>query len=364
MHDGYSITEIVHGNPAPNNRVIVIQRNPTMTPCVLILGAAGRIGQVLALAFADAGWEVRAQARKPLPASLASHPRVRPIRCDANDGAALGAAARGCTAIINALNPPYTEWDRLVLPLADAALAAARSSGALLMLPGNVYNFGRELPALLTPQTPERADTPKARIRIELEARLRAAATDGASQAVDSVVIRAGDFLGGPGTGTWLDMALASKLGKGRFLYPGNPSIAHAWAYLPDLAQTFVRVAALRAEQPAALRGHHRLHFAGHALTGNAFKAGLETVLGRPLRTANLPWRFIRLASPFVPMWRELLTMRYLWERPHALDAAALRALIGEVPHTPLPQALRAALGAQAGLAAIAAVAALAATAR
>ena len=328
-----------------------------MTSTVLILGAAGRIGQVLTLAFADAGWEVRAQARKPLPAALASHPRVRPIRCDATDAAALGAAAQGCTAIVNALNPPYTEWDRLALPLANAALAVARASGALLMLPGNVYNFGRELPALLTPHTPEHADTPKARIRIELEARLRAAATDGASQPVDSVVIRAGDFLGGAGTGTWLDMVLASKLGKGRFVYPGNPDLAHAWAYLPDLAQVFVRVAALRAQQPASLRGHRRLHFAGHTLTGNAFKAGLETVLGRPLRTANLPWGLIRFASPFVPMWRELLTMRYLWERPHALDDAALRALIGEVPQTPLPQALRAALEAQPSLAAVAATA-------
>ena len=36
--------------------------------------------------------------------------------------------------------------------------------------------------------------------------------------------------------------------------------------------------------------------------------------------------------------------MRYLWQRPHALDDSALRALIGAVPHTPLPQALRAAL--------------------
>ena len=307
-----------------------------MTSTVLILGAAGRIGQVLAPAFADAGWEVRAQARKPLPAALAGDPRVRPIQCDATDLAALTTAARGATAIVNALNPPYTEWDRLALPLADAALAVARASGALLMLPGNVYNFGRELPPLLALATPERGDTPKARIRIEMEARLRAAAVNG----VDSVVIRAGDFFGGPGTGTWLDMMLASKIGKGKFIYPGNPDIAHAWAYLPDLAQVFVRVAGQRAQ----LRGHHRLHFAGHTLTGSAFKAALEVLVGRELRTRNLPWGVIRLAAPFVPMWRELLTMRYLWERPHALDEQVLRGLIGAVPHTPLPQALRAAM--------------------
>jgi nucleoside-diphosphate-sugar epimerase len=307
-----------------------------MTSTVLILGAAGRIGQVLGSAFADAGWEVRAQARKPLPSALVGHPHVQPVRCDATDVAALTAAAEGATAIVNALNPPYTEWDRLALPLADAALAVARASGALLMLPGNVYNFGRELAPLLTPDTPERGDTPKARIRIELEARLAAAAHDG----VESVVIRAGDFFGGPGTGSWLDMALASKIARAKFIYPGNPDIPHAWAYLPDLAQVFVRVAGKRAQ----LHGHHRLHFAGHTLTGNAFKAAVEVVVGRELRLGNLPWAFIRLASPFAPMWRELLAMRYLWERPHALDDQALRAVIGVVPRTPLPQALRSAL--------------------
>ena len=304
-----------------------------MTSTVLILGAAGRIGQVLATAFADAGWQVRAQARKALPDTLVDRPRVQAVRCDATDTAALIQAAHGASVVVNALNPLYTEWDRLALPLADGALQLARASGAMLMLPGNVYNFGRELPPLLTSTTPERGDTPKARTRIETEARLAAAALEG----VDSVVIRAGDFLGGPGTGTWLDMAMAAKLGKGQFVYPGNPGIAHAWAYLPDLAQTFVRVA----EKRAALHGHHRLHFKGYTLTGEEFKAATEALIGRPLRTGSLPWGLMRLAAPFMPMWRELLVMRYLWERPHALDDMALRALIGSVPHTPLAQALR-----------------------
>lgn len=312
-----------------------------MPSTVLILGAAGRIGQVLATAFADAGWQVRAQSRKPLPDALAARPQVRALRCDAGDAAALIAAAQGASVIVNALNPPYTEWDRLALPLADTALAVARASGALLMLPGNVYNFGRELPPVLTPATPERGDTPKARTRIEMEARLAAAAADG----VDSVVIRAGDFFGGPGTGTWFDMAILSKLAKGRFVYPGDPTIAHAWAYLPDLAATFVRVAALR----ASLTGHQRLHFAGHTVTGAALQAATEALMGRPLRAGSLPWGLIRLGAPFMPMWRELLTMRYLWQRPHALDDAALRRLIGPVPHTPLPHALQAALGGVGG---------------
>ena len=307
-----------------------------MSSTALILGAAGRIGQVMALAFANAGWQVRAQARKALPAALKGHTRVTPVTCDATDRTALTAAAQGASVVVNALNPPYTEWERLVQPLADAALAVARASGALLMLPGNVYNFGCEMPALLTPTTPEVGNTPKARIRIEMERRLAAAASEG----VDSVVIRAGDFFGGPGRGTWFDMALLTKLAKRRFVYPGPDDVVHAWAYLPDLAQAFVRVADRRAQ----LRGHHRLHFAGHTLTGRALREALAQITGEPLRPAGLPWPLIRLAAPFVPMWRELLVMRYLWQRPHALDDAALRALIGSVPQTPLPLALRSAL--------------------
>ncbi|MEQ1684581.1 MAG: NAD(P)H-binding protein [Burkholderiaceae bacterium] len=307
-----------------------------MPSTVLILGAAGRIGQVMALAFANAGWQVRAQARKALPAALQGHARVQPVMCDATNVAELSAAAQGASVLVNALNPVYTEWDRLALPLGDAALAVARSSGALLMLPGNVYNFGREMPALLTPATPEVGNTPKARIRIEMERRLAAAA----SESVDSVVIRAGDFFGGPGRGTWFDMALATKLGNGRLVYPGPDDVVHAWAYLPDLAQAFVRVA----ERREQLRGHHRLHFAGHTLTGKAMREALEQVVGHALRPAGMPWGLIRLAAPFMPMWRELLVMRYLWQRPHALDSSALSALIGKVPQTPLPQALRSAL--------------------
>lgn len=306
-----------------------------MASTVLILGAAGRIGQVLVSAFAEAGWSVRAQARKPLPAALAAHPRVQAVRCEALHADALGAAAQGVQVVIHALNPPYTQWDKLALPLLDAAIDAARESGALLMLPGNVYNYGSELPARLSPNTAQRGDTPKARMRIEIEARM--AATPG----LRSVVIRAGDFFGGPGRGSWFDMALASQLNKGRFIYPAALDTLHPWAYLPDLAQAFVRVA----DRHAELTGHQRLHFAGHAVTGAQLHESMQRAMGRDLKAASLPWALMRVGALFVPMWRELMVMRYLWQCPHQLDDQGLRDLIGPLPQTPLHQAVRASLG-------------------
>ena len=295
---------------------------------VLILGAAGRLGQCLVSAFAVAGWQVIAQARKPQSLPVG----VRALSCDALDVPGLLAGAAGANVVVNALNPPYTEWDRLLPPLADAAQRTAQGLGALLILAGNVYNFGRELPEVLWPGTPEVGNTARAALRIAMEARMAAAAPG-----LDSVVLRAGDFFGGGGIGSWFDMATVSQFKRGRVIHPGGLSTVHAWAYLPDLAATFVRVAEAREH----LHGHHKLHFAGHAVDGQTLHAALEAASGKSLKVASLPWGVIRLVAPLVASWRAMVEMRYLWQRPHRLDDSSLRALIGPPPATPLVQALR-----------------------
>lgn len=299
---------------------------------VLILGASGRFGRAALEAFAASGWRVIAQSRRPLSFSLPAG--AVPLQCDALDVDAITAACpAGLDVIVNALNPGYTEWEKRVPALADAALAVARATGALLMLPGNVYNFGSSLPARLTEATPFVADTPKAVIRIDLERRMQAASASG----VRSVVIRAGDFLGGDGPGTWLDMVMAKKLDRQKFVYPGPLDVPHAWAYLPDLARVFVAVA----ERRDRLAPFDVFHYEGITCTGEALLRAAEHAVGRSLAPATMPWWLLRLAAPFVPMCRALLEMRYLWLRPHRLDEARLASLIGVVPHTGLDTVLR-----------------------
>ncbi|MCV2350074.1 NmrA family NAD(P)-binding protein [Paucibacter sp. Y2R2-4] len=311
--------------------------NPSLSSpnkTVLILGAAGRLGLCLVQAFSSAGWQVLAQARKPLPPKFAALAGVQALHCDALDREALRIGGQGAQVLINALNPPYTEWDELLLPLAAAAQDTALALNALLILPGNVYNFGNQLPALLLEQgrTAEQANTPKAGLRIELEARMAAAAPQ-----LRSVVLRAGDFFGGPGRGSWFDLALVSRIHKGQVVHPGPLDLPHAWAYLPDLADCFVRVA----EHHAEISGHQRLHFSGHTLEGQVLHQALEQAWGRPLQASRLPWGLIRLGAPFVASWRAIAEMRYLWQRPHRLDDRELRELIGEPPHTPLLKAVQ-----------------------
>lgn len=47
------------------------------------------------------------------------------------------------------------------------------------------------------------------------------------------------------------------------------------------------------------------------------------------------------LLAPFVPLFRELGEMRYLWSTPLRMDNARLVSFLGEEPNTPLDHAVR-----------------------
>lgn len=308
-----------------------------MTQTVLILGASGRLGRALVQAFCHAGWQVLAQSRKPLPMSVGQS--IKHLNTDALAVAELLQMARQqgpVDVVINALNAPYTNWGTMALPLSDAALTLAQGLSAMLMLPGNIYNFGRELPVLLREGVAQNADHLRAKIRKQME-------QDMADSSANTVVLRAGDYFGGQGGGSWFDMAVVKDIQKGKVVYPGPTDLAHAWAYVPDFARCFVAVA----EKRASLQGHHDLHFSGHTLSGQQLHAALELTQGRGLKLGSLPWGLFRALAPVVPLMRAFVDMRYLWQRPHQLDNTGLINLIGAEPHTPLKLALQEILGRQ-----------------
>jgi len=302
---------------------------------VLILGANGRLGSAASTAFRAAGWRVLTQARHA-GAGIS-------IDLPLQDQGGLLRAAQGASAVVYAVNPPYTRWDSELLPLARLGMDLAQRLGATFMLPGNVYAYGEQMPAVLDELTPERPSNGKGALRKQMENEMRERALDPTAP-LQSVVIRAGDFYG-HGKGSWLDLVIAKKLAQGQITYPGPLDVPHAWAYLPDLARAFVAVAGAKNLAP-----HTRLHFGGHAPTGQELVAALRlssAALGLPTprpRVATLPWALLRAGGLVVPMWRELARMSYLWRRPHRLDGRALQRLVGDLPSAPLALALTAAL--------------------
>jgi nucleoside-diphosphate-sugar epimerase len=120
--------------------------------------------------------------------------------------------------------------------------------------------------------------------------------------------------------------------------YPGKRGVGHAWAYLPDLAETIARLLDRRAE----LAPFERFHFGGHWF-GRGVDIAEATrraagVPNAPIR--RFPWLAVYLAAPFVETFRELIEMRYLWSTPVRLDNRKLVAFLGAEAHTPIERAL------------------------
>lgn len=282
-----------------------------MSQTVLILGASGRFGRAAAQAFAQAGWTVRAFDRQT------------------DD---LDRAAQGADVIVAAWNPPYPDWAAQVPVLHAQVRRVALAHDATVIVPGNVYVFGPDVPTPWNENSAHRATNSLGRIRIEMEDAYR---RDG----VRTIVLRAGDFLDTRPSGNWFDMMMAKTLPKGVLTYPGPVDRPHAWAYLPDMA----RAAVLLAEKRDQLQRFEDVPFAGYTLTGAQMAELLAQAMQRPVRARRMSWVPLALAWPVMRVVKYLFQMRYLWALPHSLDDQRLRSVLPEFQATPPQQALHAA---------------------
>jgi nucleoside-diphosphate-sugar epimerase len=221
----------------------------------------------------------------------------------------------------------------------DNSIAAAVASGARVLLPGTVYNYGPDAGEIVDESAPQTPLTRKGRIRFAMERRLQAAAGQGAT----SLVVRAGDFFGPRSGNSWLAQGMVPMSGPlKRVFNPGRAGVGHAWAYLPDLAETMVRLLERRAE----LAAFDTFHFDGHWVTDNRiFAEAIRRAAARPKAPIYpFPWAAVHAMAPFNETAREMREMIYLWRRPLRLLDSKLRRFLGEVPATSLDAALRSAL--------------------
>jgi len=308
----------------------------------LILGATGGIGAEVAIALIRSGWRVRGLYRPPMRAAhrLPELSAMEWIAGDAMRQQEVVAAANGADVIVHGVNPPgYRNWRGLALPMLENAIAAAQASGARLVFPGTVYNFGPDALPRLTESSPQNPVTRKGKIRVEMEQRLQAASREG----VRSLIVRAGDYFGPRSANSWFAQGLVQPGKPVRSVrYPGRPTAGHAWAYLPDVAATVVQLL----DREDQLAQFDVFHFGGHWLEpGIEMAQAIKRVVGDgSIAIRRFPWILVYAASPFVTVFREMLELRYLWQTPVRLDNSKLMAFLGAEPHTPLDQAVRASL--------------------
>lgn len=281
-----------------------------MTQTALILGASGKIGRHFTTALHAAGWQTRAYVR----------------------GTDMRAAAQGCEVIVNGLNPPaYHDWQTILPAITAQVIDAAKSSGATILFPGNVYVYGAQ-PGPWSADTPHKPCSRKGAIRAAVEAQYRAAAAQG----VQTLILRAGDFLAPERGDSHVDMVYLRGFAKGVVTAFGDPAVERAHAWLPDLARAAVMLVQERADLPRFAD----IPFPGQAFSTNQFAQGLARQTGRTLTVKPFPWWLFGITAPVWELAREMKEMRYLFNTPHSLAGDALARILPDFRPTPLEQVL------------------------
>ena len=301
----------------------------------LIMGITGGFGGHVADALARDGWQIRALMRDPakLPDRFAD---AQAVRGDASNVEEVRAAVGGADLIVYGVNAPYPKWEGTVVPMLDVAATVAEEQGATILFPGNVYSLNPEDGSRyrdgLDESAPIDPPTRKGELRAQMEARLREAANNGARV----IVVRAGDFIG-RGASSWVQYTIKRTRQGYTVNAPSDPGLVHTYANLPDMAQVAADLVARQDELPA----FNVFHLKGYRVNYRDIAAAIEQASGRPVKIGRFPWWLMRLVSPFSPLVRSLLEMRYLWQVELNLDDRKLREFYGRpVQYTPLAEAL------------------------
>lgn len=308
---------------------------------VLILGATGGIGGEIARKLIRDEWDVRA-LRRSAPKTDDRNKSIPWISGDAQNAEQVEAAASECSVIIHGVNPPgYRNWEQLVLPMLHNTINAAERNGALIVLPGTIYNYGPDAFPLLREDSPQNPFTRKGAIRVQMEQEL----ADYAQRGGKVLILRAGDFFGPHAGNNWFSQGLVKPGQPPKIIQnPGKTGAGHQWAYLPDVAETLVALLSRREELEPFASFHMRGHWDPD---GTAMTAAIKHVAERAgiqAKVKSFPWWLISAISPFNTTLHEMQEMRYIWEQSIEMDNSKLISFLGHEPQTPLIEAVHSTL--------------------
>jgi len=293
-----------------------------------VIVGAGPVGTATAMLLAESGHTVKLVSRS---GSGPSHDGVERVAADAADAERVTALCHGAAALINAANPVYTRWPTDWPPIAAALLAAAETSGAVLVTMSNLYGYG-PLDHPMRETDPLATTGKKGRVRVSMWQDALAAHQAGRARVTEA---RASDFFGPEVTGSHLGDRVVPKVLEGKAVTVlGDPDAPHTWSYVPDVARTLVVLA-----DDERAWGHPWHVPSNEAASARQMVAAFCRAAGvQPAKVKGLP-NFVLTAGGLVsPLLRELKETRYQFERPFVMDSSAATATFGITP-TPLDEA-------------------------
>jgi nucleoside-diphosphate-sugar epimerase len=303
------------------NRIMDLFKGGDNMKTAIVFGASGNFGSEMVKALSEQKWQVKVFKRLQSK-SQGSEQHDEMVHGDINSESDVTAAIKDVDLIVYALNPPYTQWRECALSSLESVCSAAEKLNKHILFPGNVYSLPTS-PNVIDEKVPLSSTTVKGEIRIEMEQRLQEASQNGAKV----TIVRAGDYIGV--NGQWFNLIFKPKGTNWKMSAPHEASHQHYWSYLPNLCYNAAQLVEQRTAQTENKTTHFEVfHDPGVVATTQDWVNAFQQQ-GIALRVSSFPWWAITVSSVFVPMFKEVLEMRYLWQKPLVLDGSKLIKTLG-----------------------------------
>jgi nucleoside-diphosphate-sugar epimerase len=300
-----------------------------MSELHVVLGASGGAGGAVVRELSRRGVRVRAVSRSGGGAAL---PGIERLAADVTHADDAVRACEGATVVYHCVNPPYTEWARVIPPLTESVLRGAETAGARLVVADNLYMYG-EVSAPMTESTPVAATGRKGKLRAEATERLLAASADGR---VRVTIGRASDFYGPGVTNAILgDRAFEPLLADKTLYLLGNVDVPHTYTFIDDFARALVT---LGRHEEALGRVWHTPNAETLTTRENVKLAARLAGTTPTIRAAR--WWLVNVLGLVNPLFRELRETIHQFERPWVVDHSAYARAFG-VDITPHMDAMK-----------------------
>jgi nucleoside-diphosphate-sugar epimerase len=304
--------------------------NPPLAPApgIHVVVGAGEVGSAVARLLAEAGSTVVIVTRS---GNGPDHPLITRVAADASNVDALLAAAPEAAVVYNCVNPPYNTWVTLWPPMADAFLAYAERTGAVLATCSNLYGYG-PVDVPMTEELPLAATGAKAQVRVRMWRDAKAANDAGRIRATE---VRGSDYICPGAQSGFGDRVMPRVLAGKPAQVLGDPDQPHTWTAPIDVARTLITAASDPRGWGRAWHVPSNPPRTARATVGDlADSAGVV-----PVKVSSVPAALVWGLGLVNPIMRELKETDYQRNRPYVLDDTAAREAFGLEP-TPWAQIL------------------------
>ncbi len=304
-----------------------------------IFGASGGVGKELAklLAAEKAQFRVVGRSEEKLRQEFAEHEAyVEYCAADLVKPEDAARAAEGVETVFYLVGQPYTDFAKHPLVTAVCLKACADAGVGHFVLQGTLYTYGRRQAERISEDHPREPHTFKGEMRKKQEDLVMAAhAADG----MKTTILCAPDFYGADSELSHTYRIFDAAIKGGRADVIGPLDVPHEFVYVPDLADTLLKVSRNEAAYGS------RWNLAGVGLiTFREFAEKVFALEDRKPKLRSAGKFMLRLIGLFNPMMREFVEMHYLMTEPLYVDDSRLRALLPDVKKTSYDDGIRATL--------------------